>query len=589
MLGLLSVLLLSSPAQAGRLLFWRFEEDQNRLTFSTDESVQPTAQLISDPTRLIIDLPGTRLGRPSINQGVGGAIAGVRIGQFDAQTTRIVIELTPGYALDPEQIQIRGINPTQWSVELPTPTRATEESGAIASAAATRQPTRQTRQTRAASSPIQATGSGFYVRLGDEPEAIDVRRSEDRRSIDIALEGVTLPAELAEQTLPVGRYGLRQVQFSQTSDSEARLTLDVNEDSPDWWVSSSRLGGLVLVPVGGVSAVPDNGEDSGNEENPTAVAQNNIATIESIDLGISGSQLLIKTDRSVRFRSQQLAGGVQQILIPNARLGSNVSSRLPTGRSLSRLRAQQLDSNTVAILMTPRSGFQVGGIMQRNARLLTVDLQPVRTALPPPSARIPVPPPDRTNPTPATPTLPTVPAGRVLVVIDPGHGGRDPGAVGIGGLREKDVILPISLEVARLLEQQGASVLLTRETDYFVSLEGRTQIANRARGTLFVSIHANAASRAGANGVETFYFSSGRGLATAIQNSIIQNFDTTNRGVKQARFFVLRNTSMPSALVEVGFVTGTEDSPQLRDPNYRSRMAAAIAQGILNYIQQRGL
>jgi N-acetylmuramoyl-L-alanine amidase len=580
LLGLLSVLLLSSPAQAGRLLFWRFEENQNRLTFSTDESVQPTAQLISEPTRLIIDLPGTSLGQPSINQEVGGAIASVRIGQFDAQTTRIVIELTPGYTLDPQRIQIRGINPTQWLVELPTPTRTEPESPPVVSA----------RPARREISAIQATGSGFYVRLGDtQPETIDIQRSEDRRSIEISLKGVTLPSNLAEQTLPVGRYGLRQVQFSQTSNSppEARLTLNINENSPDWWVSPSRLGGLVLAPVGGIAALPEASEDAENEEEQEpVVAQENVATIESIELGISGTQLLIKTDRSVRFQSRQLAGGVQQILIPNARLGSGVGSRLPSGRSLSRLRAQQLDSNTVVISIEPRTGYEVGSITQRNARLLTVDLQAVRTAAPPPNTNIPVPPPVRTTPTPPTPTLPTVPAGRVLVVIDPGHGGRDPGAVGIGGLREKDVILPISLEVARLLEQQGVSVLLTRSTDYFVSLEERAQMANRARGTLFVSIHANAAGRAGANGVETFYFSSGRGLAEAIQNSIIQTFDVRNRGVKQARFYVLRNTSMPSALVEVGFVTGTEDAPRLREPNYRSQMAAAIAQGILAYIQQ---
>lgn len=576
MLGFLSVLLLSSPAEAGKLVFWRFEENQNRLIFTTDESVQPTAQLISDPTRLIVDLPGTSLGRPTINQEVGGAIANLRIGQFDDRTTRIVIELAPGYTLDPQQIQIRGTNPTQWSVELPAPQRIGQQSVSAVSA-------RPTTGTQA----IQVTGSGLYLRVGSaQPDAIEVKRSDDRRSIDINLPGITLPSDLAEQKFPVERYGVRQIQFSQASASPpvARVTLNVSPNSPDWWVSSSRFGGLVLVPSGGVAAVPATPDESTDDEE-TVVAQA-LANIESIELGISGTQLLIKTDRAVRFQSQRLSGGVQQIVIPNARLASGATERLPSGRSISRIRVQQLDSNTVAIFIEPRAGYAVGDITQRNSRLVTIDLREITASTPPSNTRIPVPPPEQTTPTPPTTTLPNVPSGRVLVVIDPGHGGRDPGAIGINGLQEKNVILPISLEVQRLLEQQGVSVLLTRSSDYFVSLEGRTQIANNARANLFVSIHANAVNRSSVSGVETFYFSSGQGLAEAIQSSIIQTFDVRNRGVKQARFYVLRNSAMPSALVEVGFVTGVEDAPRLADPNYRSQMAAAIARGILLYIQQ---
>ncbi|MCW6039025.1 N-acetylmuramoyl-L-alanine amidase, partial [Spirulina subsalsa FACHB-351] len=188
--------------------------------------------------------------------------------------------------------------------------------------------------------------------------------------------------------------------------------------------------------------------------------------------------------------------------------------------------------------------------------------------------------------------LPQVPNTRAVVMLDPGHGGRDPGAVGIGGLREKDVVLPISLRVAQLLEQQGVRVIMTRSDDRFVTLAGRAQMANRARATIFVSIHANAISmsRPDVNGVETFFFNSaGQRLASSIQNSILQSISIGNRGVKQARFYVLRNTSMPSALVEVGFVTGNLDAPRLADPNFRNQMAEAIARGILLYLQQNRL
>ncbi|MBE9128480.1 AMIN domain-containing protein, partial [Coleofasciculus sp. LEGE 07081] len=119
----LSIFLFSSVAQARQLLFWRFDSSQNQLVFTTDEGVQPRAQLIANPTRVVIDLPGILLGRPTANQQVGGAIREVRVGQFDNQTTRIVIELAPGYTLDPQQVKFKGASPTQWTVDLPTPQR----------------------------------------------------------------------------------------------------------------------------------------------------------------------------------------------------------------------------------------------------------------------------------------------------------------------------------------------------------------------------------------------------------------------------------------------------------------------------------
>jgi N-acetylmuramoyl-L-alanine amidase len=185
--------------------------------------------------------------------------------------------------------------------------------------------------------------------------------------------------------------------------------------------------------------------------------------------------------------------------------------------------------------------------------------------------------------------LPSIPNQQVVVVIDPGHGGRDPGAVGINGLQEKQVIFPISLRVAQLLEQQGVAVVLTRQDDRTLDLQARVDIANRARGSVFVSIHANAISlsRPDVNGIETYYASeTGYRLAAALQASILAATGMNNRGVKQARFYVLRHTAMPAALVEVGFVTGAQDAPRLADPAWQETIAQAIARGILQYIQQ---
>lgn len=118
-----SVVLLSYPAKADTSVSWHFNANQNQLDLTTDEDVQPKAQIIGDPTRLVIDLPGVNLGHPQTKERVGSVIQEIRVGQFDSDTTRMVIELAPGYKLDPTKVQVRGDSPTHWFVQLPTPER----------------------------------------------------------------------------------------------------------------------------------------------------------------------------------------------------------------------------------------------------------------------------------------------------------------------------------------------------------------------------------------------------------------------------------------------------------------------------------
>jgi N-acetylmuramoyl-L-alanine amidase len=186
--------------------------------------------------------------------------------------------------------------------------------------------------------------------------------------------------------------------------------------------------------------------------------------------------------------------------------------------------------------------------------------------------------------------LPVVPRGRFRVVIDPGHGGPDPGAVGIGGLRETDIVLDVGLQVAQLLQARGVQVLMTRTSEVDVDLPPRVSLANNSNADVFVSIHANALSmaRPDVNGVETFYFQAGNSLrlAQAIQSQIMAiSPGTPDRGARPGRFFVIRRTVMPSVLTEMGFVTGSLDAPRLADPNFRRRLALAVSAGILNYLQ----
>ena len=189
--------------------------------------------------------------------------------------------------------------------------------------------------------------------------------------------------------------------------------------------------------------------------------------------------------------------------------------------------------------------------------------------------------------------LPDIKRNKYYVVIDPGHGGPDPGAIGIGGLKESDVVLDVSQLVRKLLIEKGVKVRLTRNNEIDLDLPPRVSIANKTDADVFVSIHANAlrGKRRDINGLETFYYSGWRGrlLAKKIQKQILKvSPGSPDRGVRQGRFFVIKNTRMPAALVEIGFLTGKLDARRLEKSIHRKRLAYAITKGILKYLSKAG-
>ena len=258
---------------------------------------------------------------------------------------------------------------------------------------------------------------------------------------------------------------------------------------------------------------------------------------------------------------------------------------VPGSSNILRSRVNAIESGAFRTTVNGQAVIQAGRFqeqpradqLQRRLRSAGLDARIVQT-----TGTVASPP---TSPTPRTPT-PAARQGEVLIMIDPGHGGRDPGAVG-NGLQEKEINLFISRRLQSTLEQRGYRVALTRNRDAEVDLQPRVDIAERANATIFVSIHANAISlsRPEVNGLETYYFSSGRNLARAIHSSVLRSTDLRDRGVRQARFYVLRNTSMPAVLVETGFITGREDSNRFRSNAAREQIADAIAQGIIDYLR----
>jgi N-acetylmuramoyl-L-alanine amidase len=230
----------------------------------------------------------------------------------------------------------------------------------------------------------------------------------------------------------------------------------------------------------------------------------------------------------------------------------------------------------------------------------------------------------------------------LTIVIDPGHGGTETGAVGPGGLQEKDVTLSIARRLAAALSKAlSCRTILTRDSDASIPLDDRTAVANRERADLFLSIHANSSRAAGARGSETYYLSleasdklsqevasrenqpsgapgaampaAGPGgaqrspvldfilwdmaqtahlkesseLAEAIQDELNALSGTGNRGIKQAPFRVLVGATMPAVLVETAFISNSEEEKKLRTPTFEQSVADAITRAVVRFFERR--
>jgi N-acetylmuramoyl-L-alanine amidase len=171
------------------------------------------------------------------------------------------------------------------------------------------------------------------------------------------------------------------------------------------------------------------------------------------------------------------------------------------------------------------------------------------------------------------------------VIIDPGHGGADSGAVGLSGLREADVTLAISRLVHDDLAAQGIASVMTRADDSTVPLEERPDLAIRNGGIVFVSIHANGSRSIGSAGTETYYRTpESQAFARVMQSEVTQALGEPDRGIHTADFYVLVNTPMPAVLVETAFITNPSEEAMLRDPSVQQRIADAIARAIAKYL-----
>ena len=380
---------------------------------------------------------------------------------------------------------------------------------------------------------------------------------------------LTLPAEAA-------------VQLWQIDPQESQLTLTPDDD---------------VQPIAQVGSLIDTGSSISNRpaSSPRTRIRGITTTADGFFINTEGEAPQIRIDRFAEGTQRYITLTFEQTALASSR------ERLPVNRySISSWEVEQVSSeparvkitlalaaespdwdisaNADGVVILPKD-MSIGAVPDhRNA--VGHSAAPALATQPPAATR-----------QIANDALPALPNGRFTVVIDPGHGGRDPGAVGIGGLQEKVVVNDVAPRVAAILRQQGVNVVMTRTSDVEVDLEPRVAIAERENASIFVSIHANAISmsRPDVNGLETFYASdAGQRLANTVHATVLNTMGMRDRRVRSARFYVIRRTSMPAILIETGFVTGAEDAPNLANPAWREQMAGAIAQGILLHLQ-RGL
>lgn len=360
------------------------------------------------------------------------------------------------------------------------------------------------------------------------------------------------------------------------------------------------------------------------------------------------TRVSIDMDAEAQYEKGRLSNPDRIYLdISKAKLKSDLVNRVfdISDGLLKQVRVGQFKPDVVRVVLD-LSGESASTVDElRDPFRIIVDLRPVsrsaaKTVPKPPVAVVPDPPIEPPLPKAA---IPTSQGDRTLtrtlglkigtIVLDPGHGGRDLGTVGPGGLAEKDLVLSLALSLKKMIEEQlGAEVILTRTDDTFISLEERTAIANRHKADLFISIHANSSRNRSVSGVETYYLDFARndaereiaarenatttsnisdledlikGIARADKSaesrelaSIIQNNlhagarklfrSTQNRGVRSAPFIVLIGANMPSVLAEVAFISNPGDERLLTKAPNREKLAKALFSGIEAYIKTLG-
>ncbi|ELS32309.1 MULTISPECIES: N-acetylmuramoyl-L-alanine amidase family protein [Pseudanabaena] len=306
---------------------------------------------------------------------------------------------------------------------------------------------------------------------------------------------------------------------------------------------------------------------------------NSPTTIDGLSFNGYG-QLVIQASRAISYRgSLNLATNTFTVTIPATRISPQLRRPILGSNSpIEQIRLNQV-GDAVVISVKTIAGWQIREAIRTDPQAIALQLNSVGQVT---TSNVPI---TRAQ---AQNTYSNV-NGRQIVVIDPGHGGPDVGATR-NGVYEKDITLVISKQLGRILQQMGYSVVFTRTEDIDLDLDPRVKIAENARASAFVSVHVNSldANASQVSGVETYHApgaSLGENLAELVHEQILAITGANDRGVRSARFYVIRNTSMPAILVETGYITNPTEASKLVNSAYQQRMAEAIAKGVDQFLK----
>ena len=355
-----------------------------------------------------------------------------------------------------------------------------------------------------------------------------------------------------------------------------------------------------------------------------------LATVQDVRTASSPglTRLVLDLDTKARPSKQPIlqADGVT-ITIPNATLSPSAKAKLASGERSKPFIITQASERSVDISL-PTGSFQSYKILTlANPHRLVIDVVPPKESL---ATLVTEPLPERTPSLPVPPQ-PAQPQSKPIktIVIDPGHGGKDPGALGQRGTEEKDITLKVALKLRDLLSKQpGIRVLMTRERDEFIELENRAKFANAQDADLFVSIHVNSHTKRSVKGIEIYHFGAAKDqralevaarengtplsntgvgweylvadlltskkieesleLAWTAKEAMVttlnSHYTLVDHGVKTAPFYVLRFTSMPSILAEIAYISNAAEEEMLRTGLFTTRVAEALEESVKTFL-----
>ena len=440
---------------------------------------------------------------------------------------------------------------------------------------------------------LQVNGDGLLLAINGNPQISSSRVINPDRVI-LDLQATEVPPWLQNSVVAVNRFGIKQVRIGQFQKSPAiaRLVLDLDGSSPVAWQSTfDPLRGLLLLRPNGLTTTtsqPIPSSPIASLPKPLIVATSNLpTTIDGLVFNGYG-QLVIQANRAISYRSNvDITNNTYNFTIPATRISSQLRRPVLGANSpIEQIRLNQVGDAVVVTIKTI-TGWQIQETLRTNPQTIALQLNSVAqvaTGTIPTSTL-----PTSTLPKSRSPQIYGNNMGRQLVVVDAGHGGGDVGATR-NGIYEKDIVLAMSMQLGRILQQMGYSVIYTRTEDIELDLEPRVEIAEKAKASAFVSVHVNAldAKASQVNGVETYHApgaSLGKNLAEFVHEEILASTSANDRGVRSARFHVILKTSMPAVLVETGFITNPSESAKLVDSAYQLRMAEAIARGVDRFLK----